>query len=97
MITLFHQTMTYLIDRMQYIFKSMTVLAVILATCIQVVFKYYDMHVHAFKKNAEIINHKVDTLNDKNISSKNVLKITYRTVAMQLHFLKIIICFFMLI
>lgn len=41
-----------------------------LATCIQVVFKYYDMHVHAFKKNAEIINHKVDTLNDKNISSK---------------------------
>lgn len=50
MITLFHQTMTYLIDRMQYIFKSMTVLAVILATCIQIVFKYYDMHVHAFKK-----------------------------------------------
>lgn len=49
------------------------------------------------KKNAEIINHKVDTLNDKNISSKKCPEnhIPYSRHAVT--FFEIIICFFMLI
>lgn len=55
---------------MQYIFKSMTVFSCYISYMYSSSIQVLWYACTCFQKNAEIINHKVDTLNDKNISSK---------------------------